>query len=216
MKDWPFFQLEYSYSLVPSLACAVGFILSQQYVFVLGKEKGKSNLCEPLVLPGADGLLSAVRMRSELWHFTEWHFLNASHCSQRNLPPVTFFTPHFSLSSLFSTLWLLPNFFFFFNEEIHSNHFVIWTVAQQWFIYLVSPGGTVLASEGHLTLGEGALKETGWRWPAVSSLVFFFLSLFVFISVSGVVCVFTSLCLRFLLIIWLSISCFGRSFVWCQ
>lgn len=40
-----------------------------------------------------------------------------------------------------------------------------------WFISPGPPGGTVLASEGHLTLGERALKETGWSWPAEPDLI---------------------------------------------
>lgn len=62
-----------------------------------------------------------------------------------------------------------PLLFFFFNEEIHSNRVVIWT--EVYFPPVPpSPGGTVLVSEGHLTLGEEAWKETDWRWPAESHL----------------------------------------------
>lgn len=52
----------------------------------------------------------------------------------------------------------LPFFNIFFNEEIHSNRVVIWTEVYFPPVPPVppSPGGTVLVSEGHLTLGEEA------------------------------------------------------------
>lgn len=125
--------------------------------------------------PGTDGVLSAdrrkrKRMRRGVWHFTVWHFLNATHCSQRNLPPVTF-SLLISVSSHCSRRCARFQTFSLFNEGIHSNRLVIWAAVQKKFIYLWFPGGTVLASEGHLSVGEGALKVTGWRSPAESDLL---------------------------------------------
>lgn len=73
-------------------------VLSQQCVFV--REKKRDN---PSARPGTDNMLSAhrrtgMRMRKEVWHFTAWHFLNVTYCSQRILPPLTF---HSSFLSLF-------------------------------------------------------------------------------------------------------------------
>lgn len=73
-------------------------VLSQQCVFV--REKKREN---PSARPGTDNMLSAhrrtgMRMRKEVWHFTAWHFLNVTYCSQRILPPLTF---HSSFLSLF-------------------------------------------------------------------------------------------------------------------
>lgn len=66
-----------------------------------------------------------------------------------------------------------------------------------------TPGGTVLASEGHLTLGEGALEETGWRSPAesdpvlthTSSIIPLFLLFSAVLCLSGLFVVFSSLLL---------------------
>lgn len=81
--------------------------------------------------------------------------------TKRNLHPVTF-PPLVSVPSKPFPL---------FNEAIHSNRLVIWAVVQPGFIYLWFPSGTELPSEGHLTQGEGALTETGWRSPAESDLI---------------------------------------------
>lgn len=76
----------------------------------------------------------------------------------------------------------------------------MWTVVQQWFVCLWYPGGTVLASEGHLILGEGVLEETGWRSPAESDPVLTHTSSVIplFLLFSAVLCCFRLVCSLFL------------------
>lgn len=105
----------------------------------------------------------------EMWHFPLWHFLNAPHCSQRNLPLLTFslLIPVSShCSQQCGCIQTAPPT----NEEIHSNHLIIWPVVQQWVIYFMFPSATEQASEGHLTLGEGGrLEMTCWAWPQIKA-----------------------------------------------
>lgn len=104
-----------------------------------------------------------------MWHFPLWHFLNAPHCSQRNLPLLTFslLIPVSShCSQQCGCIQTAPPT----NEEIHSNHLIIWPVVQQWVIYFMAPSATEQASEGHLTLGEGGrLEMTCWAWPQIKA-----------------------------------------------
>lgn len=174
-------------------------VLSQQCVFV--REKKRDN---PSARPGTDNMLSAhrrtgMRMRREAWHFTAWHFLNVTYCSQRILPPLTF---SFLISVSVRCSWRCGccQTCSLCNKEVHSNRRVTWL----WFIYLRFPGEMVLTGEGHLTLwGEGVggdrLEFACWVWPHIttnliyhSSFFCFCLLLFVFFVVSASLSVISS------------------------
>ena len=138
-----------------------------------------------------------------------------THCSQRQ-PPPNIFTPRSCLCGRLQT------FVSVFNEESHSNRVVIWTGARQRFIYPVSPGGTVLGSEGHPTLGEGGIKGDRLEMTCCvdSSVFFFFFCFSVFISLSAVVSLFPlAACLSSLLSgsVYCNFSCsFVGLYHWCN